>query len=1012
MARKGSQQKNGIPNHKKKIPDSEVKGQGKGNQAKVFPGEGLQNGDQPAIPSTDAVKKTHVGDENRLKQQKSGKPQKKEKQGAGGGHEVEEPAISGFSLSDPSNTSSESTRWKEEYEAGSANGQTNWKNMPGYLMNRFQARNLVDTVDFSGNMAARNLRASSLSLLKAAGEWIEKQRPLFIALTTNLSHVRDYARQKFEVAYPIAMKWLAHLGNIVILLSVVWLDCTLRGIDSFLRMGTTSFFSVIWCSILSIIAMAGISKFLIVLGIAAAVGVFIGFTLGLLVVAISATIFLWCYGSFWTTACITVISGLTFLSSHESLALLITTAYSVYCAWGYVGWLGLLLALNLAFISSDILVYFLKNNIHRHRRSDGSYENSAGPQDIPNFSTGESFPPGFPESVPGASADRSPGVASTSGTDSELSSEDEVIRLLNCTDHYSALGLSRYGNVDVTLLKKEYRKKAMLVHPDKNMGNDKAAEAFKKLQNAYEILLDSSKQKAYDDELRREELLNYFRRFHSNSQKNGEHGPFPPGFSFSEADGDDPFGDSRRIACKRCGSFHIWVYTAKQKSRARWCQECKDFHPAKDGDGWVEQPTQPLLFGLLQKVEAPFAYVCADSKIYNATEWYNCQGMRCPANTHKPSFHVNTSLTTRHTSTNKGSSSSGQKNSRMPPPEETMTEEEFYEWFQNAMQSGAFDNNGGRGASAAETASSSKAGGKSGGSSNSKKKKKGKKQWSAQIGCAKKKKDKKDDDHYFVPKPDEATGPFPEAVLLRKKKVQEDGSVLPEFADAEEKELYDFLNLELQSGLNVDRMRHYEVVYLIHEKYAEEVGSVNEKVQAVMLPDFLREKKGKVWRMNDWGMRRLAYRIQKAWSAHYILMNFEMEAKWINEFKTLLDKDERVIRHLVITRDKAITEDCPPPLEFHEARANLDGSDEDGDEDDEYDDDEDDDDDDDDDDEDSDDDDVDWDEEEEEEEEDNDEDEEAEDGVVIVNINDDDEGSNGKKSKSENSTKVADKVRR
>lgn len=28
---------------------------------------------------------------------------------------------------------------------------------------------------------------------------------------------------------------------------------------------------------------------------------------------------------------------------------------------------------------------------------------------------------------------------------------------------------------------------AMLVHPDKNMGNEKAAEAFKKLQNAYEV---------------------------------------------------------------------------------------------------------------------------------------------------------------------------------------------------------------------------------------------------------------------------------------------------------------------------------------------------------------------------------------------------------------------------------------------------------------------------------------------------------------------------------------------
>lgn len=33
------------------------------------------------------------------------------------------------------------------------------------------------------------------------------------------------------------------------------------------------------------------------------------------------------------------------------------------------------------------------------------------------------------------------------------------------------------------------------------------------------VLLDSLKRKTYDDELRREELLNYFRRFRSVSQK-------------------------------------------------------------------------------------------------------------------------------------------------------------------------------------------------------------------------------------------------------------------------------------------------------------------------------------------------------------------------------------------------------------------------------------------------------------------------------------------------------------
>ncbi|RDX75068.1 rpsF [Mucuna pruriens] len=181
------------------------------------------------------------------------------------------------------------------------------------------------------------------------------------------------------------------------------------------------------------------------------------------------------------------------------------------------------------------------------------------------------------------------------------------------------------------------------------------------------------------------------------------------------------------------------------------------------------------------------------------------------------------------------------------------------------------------------------------------------------------KKDKKEDAHYAVPKPDEGTSFFPEAVLLKKRTVEEDGRLLPEFEDADERQLFESLMLELDSDMNVEILRHYEVVYLIHEKHEDEVAAVNQKVQ-----DFLREKKGQVWRLNDWGMRRLAYKIKKANNAHYMLMNFELDAKYINDFKTLLDQDERVIRHLVIKRDEAITKDCPPPPEFHTLRANAD----------------------------------------------------------------------------------------
>jgi len=109
--------------------------------------------------------------------------------------------------------------------------------------------------------------------------------------------------------------------------------------------------------------------------------------------------------------------------------------------------------------------------------------------------------------------------------------------------------------------------------------------------------------------------------------------------------------------------------------------------------------------------------------------------MRCPANTHKPSFHVNTSLMSKNNS-GKGTSSA-QRGGRMPTSniEETMTEEEFFEWLQNAVQAGVFDNFSGTAPESPSPKSGNgmkSPGSSSGGASasgSSKRKKKGKKQW-------------------------------------------------------------------------------------------------------------------------------------------------------------------------------------------------------------------------------------------------------------------------------------------
>lgn len=274
MARKGNQQKNGIdrhaPNQKKRSSDSgfaqpNIRRHGKESEVKVFPGEELPNDNQPSNPLAGNVSNVNYVEEENKSWQKSLKSLKKEKQGMHGAEEPEQPIPLESDLGDCNGTF-EAPNVKENgsFPQGD-HGHKSRSSRLSCSLNKLDIQNMMENIDFSDNVIVRNLKASTMSILKAASGWLERQRPLLTSIRTKIQKSRTYIKTKFEQAYPIVLKWLMNLGSIVLLILMVWLDCSVRGIGSFLRMGTTSFFSVIWCSILSIIAMVGVFKFLIVL---------------------------------------------------------------------------------------------------------------------------------------------------------------------------------------------------------------------------------------------------------------------------------------------------------------------------------------------------------------------------------------------------------------------------------------------------------------------------------------------------------------------------------------------------------------------------------------------------------------------------------------------------------------------------------------------------------------------------------------------------------------------------
>ena len=98
-------------------------------------------------------------------------------------------------------------------------------------------------------------------------------------------------------------------------------------------------------------------------------------------------------------------------------------------------------------------------------------------------------------------------------------------------------------------------------------------------------------------------------------------------------------------------------------------------------------------------------------------------------------------------------------------------------------------------------------------------------------------------------------------------------------------------------------MRHYEIVFLVHPDQSEQVPAMIERYKGA-----IEAGNGKIHRLEDWGRRQLAYPIQNLVKAHYVLMNIEAEQSVLDELVNTFRFNDAILRHLVMRRDDAVTE--------------------------------------------------------------------------------------------------------
>lgn len=97
----------------------------------------------------------------------------------------------------------------------------------------------------------------------------------------------------------------------------------------------------------------------------------------------------------------------------------------------------------------------------------------------------------------------------------------------------------------------------------------------------------------------------------------------------------------------------------------------------------------------------------------------------------------------------------------------------------------------------------------------------------------------------------------------------------------------------------VKRMTNYEVMFIIDPVLEDEKKNATvETVQQIISAD------GEVTKTDVWGMKKLAYPIQKKNDGYYVVVEFKASENLPKELDRRLKISDNVMRHMIINKDE------------------------------------------------------------------------------------------------------------